>query len=58
VATSTIPRLVDYVLHTPPDAGSTLACTAQRTDLIERNLAYAQQTGLRIGCETDWRSVV
>lgn len=56
VATSTLPRLLDYVLNTPPDAGSTMACTLQRTDLIERNLAYARQTGLRTGCEADWRS--
>ncbi|MEM8909233.1 MAG: glycosidase, partial [Bacteroidota bacterium] len=38
VASSTIDRLLDYVLHTPPDAGDTYACVQQRIAFIERNL--------------------
>ncbi len=37
VATTTLDRLVDYILHTPEDAGSTFKCVQQRIDLIEKN---------------------
>ncbi|HVY84012.1 MAG TPA: glycosidase [Caulobacterales bacterium] len=39
VATSSIARLVDYVMHTPPDALTSAACVAQRIALIEKNQA-------------------
>ena len=37
VATSTVDRLLDYAKNTPPDAGRSAACVAQRKRLIERN---------------------
>jgi 4-O-beta-D-mannosyl-D-glucose phosphorylase len=39
VAASTIPRLLDYVLHTPSDPLRSYACVEQRYALIEKNLA-------------------
>jgi len=44
VAASTVDRLVDYVLNTPPDGGRSAACVQQRLTLIERNLAYLTST--------------
>jgi 4-O-beta-D-mannosyl-D-glucose phosphorylase len=38
VATSTIDRLLDYVLHTPEDPLRSYACVEQRYALIEKNL--------------------
>jgi 4-O-beta-D-mannosyl-D-glucose phosphorylase len=38
VATSTIDRLLDYVLHTPPDPLRSYACVERRYALIEKNL--------------------
>jgi 4-O-beta-D-mannosyl-D-glucose phosphorylase len=38
VASTTVDRLLDYVLNTPPDAGRSAACVRQRVALIERNL--------------------
>lgn len=38
VAASTVERLLDYVVNTPPDALRSYACAAQRRDLIARNL--------------------
>jgi len=38
VATSTIDRLLDYVLHTPEDPLRSYACVEQRYELIKRNL--------------------
>ena len=37
LATSSIDRLLDYAMHTPPDAGRSAASVAQRITLIERN---------------------
>jgi len=37
VVASTIERLVDYCFNTPPDAGRSPACVAQRLALIEAN---------------------
>lgn len=37
VATTTLDRLVDYIVNTPEDAGRTYACVQQRLGLIERN---------------------
>lgn len=39
VATSTMDRLLDYVMNTPPDGLRTAVCVQQRCELIERNLA-------------------
>jgi 4-O-beta-D-mannosyl-D-glucose phosphorylase len=39
VATSTIDQLVDYTFNTPEDPFTSLACVAQRSELIQRNLA-------------------
>jgi 4-O-beta-D-mannosyl-D-glucose phosphorylase len=38
VATSTVDRLLDYVLNTPEDSGRSYGCVAQRNELIARNL--------------------
>jgi 4-O-beta-D-mannosyl-D-glucose phosphorylase len=40
VATSTVDKLVDYVMHTPEDGMRSAACVAQRLALIEKNKAY------------------
>lgn len=37
VATTTMDRLVDYILNTPEDAGRSFACVQQRIELINRN---------------------
>jgi len=39
VATSTVERLVDYVVNTPPDPLTSAGCVKQRSELIARNLA-------------------
>lgn len=44
VATSTIERLLDYVLNTPPDAGRTRLCVEQRLELIRRNREYLRSS--------------
>jgi 4-O-beta-D-mannosyl-D-glucose phosphorylase len=38
VVTSTVDRLLDYVLHTPEDGLRSAASVRQRIDLIEHNL--------------------
>lgn len=38
VATTTIEKLIDYVLNTPEDAGRTQLCAAQRDEMIKANL--------------------
>lgn len=38
VATSTVDKLLDYVLNTPEDAGRTQLCAVQRKEMVERNL--------------------
>jgi 4-O-beta-D-mannosyl-D-glucose phosphorylase len=38
VATTTVDRLLDYVLNTPEDPLGTAACVRQRRELVERNL--------------------
>jgi 4-O-beta-D-mannosyl-D-glucose phosphorylase len=43
VATTTIDRMLDYVLNTPEDGGRSAACLAQRMALIEKNLNYVQK---------------
>ncbi|TYP76760.1 glycoside hydrolase family 130 protein [Paenibacillus methanolicus] len=39
VASTTVDRLLDYVLNTPEDAFRSHACVAQRIELIDRNLS-------------------
>ena len=39
VATSTVERLIDYVVNTPEDPLTSAACVAQRSALIAKNLA-------------------
>ncbi len=43
VASTTVDRLLDYVLNTPPDALSSAACVRQRVDLIDRNLRLPRE---------------
>jgi 4-O-beta-D-mannosyl-D-glucose phosphorylase len=40
VATTTVSRLLDYVLNTPEDPLRSAACVAQRNELVDRNLRY------------------
>lgn len=46
VATSTIARLVDYVVHTPPDSLRSAAGVAQRCAMIDSNLDFLNEEGL------------
>jgi 4-O-beta-D-mannosyl-D-glucose phosphorylase len=43
VATTSIERLLDYVINTPPDPLRSFACVEQRRQLIKRNLELMQQ---------------
>ena len=43
VATSTVDRLLDYVLNTPEDAGRSSLCVAQRCRLIDKNRQLASR---------------
>ena len=43
VATSSIDRLVDYVINTSPDPLTSAACVQQRSKLIEKNLTLLGQ---------------
>ncbi len=45
VATSTVPRLLNYVLNTPADPLVSDRCVAQRTELIAKNLAALKVAG-------------
>jgi 4-O-beta-D-mannosyl-D-glucose phosphorylase len=45
VATSTVDRLLDYVLHTPEDGLRSGASVQQRVDLIDRNLKVIKKKG-------------
>jgi 4-O-beta-D-mannosyl-D-glucose phosphorylase len=44
VATTTVDRLLDYVLHTPEDPLRSAACVHQRNELINRNLRFLART--------------
>lgn len=44
VATSTLDKLLDYVLHTPPDGLSPAASVRTLTDLIHSNLDFIRNT--------------
>jgi 4-O-beta-D-mannosyl-D-glucose phosphorylase len=39
VATSSIERLTDYMMNTPPDPLTSAKCVEQRVALIRKNLA-------------------
>lgn len=39
VATTTVDKLLDYVINTPEDGGRTYACVQQRIKLIDRNMS-------------------
>jgi 4-O-beta-D-mannosyl-D-glucose phosphorylase len=43
VATTTVDKMLDYVLHTPEDGVRSAACVEQRMDLIRKNLAYLEE---------------
>jgi 4-O-beta-D-mannosyl-D-glucose phosphorylase len=45
VATSSIERLLDYVINTPQDPLRSFACVEQRCELIKRNLALSRTDG-------------
>ncbi len=47
VATSTIDRLLDYAINTPPDPLCSGACIQQRHELIGKNLKLMNRFGLR-----------
>ncbi|WP_040951403.1 glycosidase [Gorillibacterium massiliense] len=40
VATTTVDRLVDYVINTPEDPLRSYACVQQRIELVEKNVTY------------------
>ena len=42
VARTSIEKLVDYVFHTPEDAGRSVLCVRQRCELIDKNLDYLE----------------
>ncbi len=46
VATSTVDRLLDYVMNTAADPLRSAACVKRRCDLISRNLAIMKNMGL------------
>ena len=43
VATSTVDKLLDYVMNTPPDAMRSKYCVEQRCQLIEKNLGHSRR---------------
>jgi len=45
VATTTVERLVDYCMNTPPDPLTSAACVRQRIELIDRNLRILRKEG-------------
>lgn len=49
VATSTIDKLLDYVLNTPEDPLRSYACVEQRHGLIRKNLALLKSSGRLAG---------
>jgi 4-O-beta-D-mannosyl-D-glucose phosphorylase len=49
VATSTVSRLLDYVMNTPADPWRTHACAEQRYVLIEKNLAALKKLKISTG---------
>lgn len=49
VATSTVDRLLDYVMNTPADPWRTHACAEQRHALIDKNIAALKTLKIRAG---------
>ena len=47
VASTTVDRLLDYVLHTPKDPLRSYACVQQRIALVDRNLQYLKTAQLQ-----------
>lgn len=45
VATTTVGKMLDYVVNTPEDSGTSHISVRQRCTLIEHNLAFGQKTG-------------
>lgn len=43
VAVTTVDKLIDYVFNTPKDPLRSVACVAQRCELIKRNLEYLKK---------------
>jgi 4-O-beta-D-mannosyl-D-glucose phosphorylase len=48
VATTTLDRMLDYVVNTPEDPLRSYACVVQRRALIDRNLAAAKRLRLKL----------
>jgi 4-O-beta-D-mannosyl-D-glucose phosphorylase len=44
IAVSTVDKLLDYVLNTPPDALRSAACVGKRNELIKINLELMQES--------------
>ena len=57
VATSSVRRLLDYVLHTPADPLRSHACVEQRHALIKRNLAAVKDLKLYEGKRAEAKAV-
>jgi len=47
VATTTVEKMLDYVMHTPQDGLRSARCVAQRTDLINKNLKVMEELSIR-----------
>ncbi|MBN1997518.1 glycosidase [candidate division KSB1 bacterium] len=47
VATTTIDRLLDYVMNTPPDPLRSFACVQQRIKLINKNMSVLKELNLK-----------
>jgi 4-O-beta-D-mannosyl-D-glucose phosphorylase len=45
VATTTVDKMLDYVVNTPPDPLHSHECVAQRSELIAKNLHLLEKTG-------------
>jgi 4-O-beta-D-mannosyl-D-glucose phosphorylase len=45
VATTTVDRMVDYCLNTPPDPLTSAKCVQQRLELIRKNLKFLRKRG-------------
>lgn len=48
VATTTLARLIDYVINTPPDALTSASCVSQRVALIRKNRSLPGVAGLSL----------
>jgi 4-O-beta-D-mannosyl-D-glucose phosphorylase len=46
VATTSVEKLLDYVMNTPPDAVQSHACVRQRCDMIAKNLHIMKTMGI------------